>query len=375
MGRVNPVVGRILVVDDEAANRELLKELLESKGHTIREASSGQEALDVARTEELDVILLDVRMPGMDGFQACRELRADSKLSSVPIILVTGLTDRKARLCGISEGANDFITKPIDLTETALRVRNAVRQKQLFDLSESRYSELKKLESSRQGLIDMVVHDLKTPLSAVTGYVRLLAQTAAEKLSEQEATYLHQSAKIGSRMTEMIDSLLDVARMETDSLDLKSTNESADEIIDEAMSFLRPLTPKGVTLQAESKGDLTIFCDRNFTVRILINLTENALRHVSKTDGNINIEVEGKDDFLEFRVRDNGRGIPAEAIEKIFDKFSQVGLRTKRTFGLGLTFCKMAVEAQGGRIKVESELGQGSIFSFTLPTRVHSKSP
>ncbi len=140
------IVGRVLVVDDEPKNRELLKALLEAQGHQVSEAVDGQEGLSATMEGLPDVVLLDVMMPNLDGLEVCRRLKSAAKTASIPVLLVTSLSDRKERLEGIKAGASDFITKPVDTADLVLRVRNAVSAKQLFDRLEGQYQRLQELE-------------------------------------------------------------------------------------------------------------------------------------------------------------------------------------------------------------------------------------
>ena len=367
MGDLDPSGGRVLIVDDEAINRELLRDLLHTRGHESYEAQSGQQALNLVNETPPDVILLDVMMPDVDGFEVCRRLKAQPSTAPIPIILVTALTDRQARLRGIKAGANDFLTKPIDLADTALRVQNAVNQKKLFDLSNSRLIKLRELEQSRQSLINMIVHDLRTPLSAMMGYVQLVTQNTESGLSDMERKHLMRAVGGGSQMMEMLNSLLDVAKMESGTMVLASKPESVKEILRDAAGILKALLSENVTLECSCSTESKVYGDRNLLQRILVNLGENALKHVSVKGGCVRLTVEESEDRITFMVRDDGRGIPPEALGRIFDKFGQVDSNQKNSYGLGLTFCRMAVEAHGGEIEVESELGKGSCFHFSIP--------
>ena len=172
--------GRILIVDDLEANRVLLQEILELDGLEVMLAQDGAEALRAISESAPDLVLLDVNMPGMDGLEVCRRLRADPETEALPIILVTALSERAHRLEGISAGANDYLTKPIDRPDLLLRVRNALRLRRLHAEVAEQLRRLEQLEQMRDGLVHMLVHDLRTPLTGITVYLQLALERVAE---------------------------------------------------------------------------------------------------------------------------------------------------------------------------------------------------
>lgn len=306
-------------------------------------------------------------MPPPDGFEVCQRLKADPTLAHIPVLLVTALTDRASRLRGMGEGANDFLCKPLDTTDTVLRVRNAVRTKKLYDLSEKRYQRQVELEEIKESLVHMIVHDLKTPLAAVTGYARLVERSAGEKLSTDELGYLRRSISNGDRMADMIASVLDVTKMESGELGLRQETVNLEEILREVIETIEPLSRDGVELRIECSKEARCFCDGDLVRRVLVNLADNALRHLPMEGGRIKLTATQAAGGYDFSVQDTGRGIPEKALEKIFDKFGQAEGSQAHTWGLGLTFCKMAVTAHGGEISVQSQVGEGTLFRFHIP--------
>ncbi|MEO8453120.1 MAG: response regulator, partial [Gemmatimonadota bacterium] len=178
IARVAP--GRILVVDDHEPNRQLLADILEMQDHVVITATSGAEALASVAERQPDLILLDVNMPDIDGLEVCRRLRADLETASLPIILVTSLTHREHRLDGIAAGANDYLTKPIDRPDLLLRVRNALHMGQLHRRLATQYEDLQRLETLRDTLVHMLVHDLRSPLHGVMLYLEVIRQRLRE---------------------------------------------------------------------------------------------------------------------------------------------------------------------------------------------------
>jgi DNA-binding response OmpR family regulator len=206
--------GVVLVVDDEEFNRQLLRDSLEVQGHKVIEAQNGSEALHTIAENLPDAVLLDVMMPNMDGFQVCRRIKADPKLAHIPVLMVTALTDRKERLMGIQSGANDFLSKPIDITDVVLRVRNAIQTKQLFDQLQQTCKQLKDLESLRDKLIHLILREVSNPVGDVIGILGPLAQGASGKLDANEAQSLHKAHGTLVQLSAKLGSLLNVSRLQ-----------------------------------------------------------------------------------------------------------------------------------------------------------------
>jgi two-component system, sensor histidine kinase and response regulator len=372
--RREAVTGRILIVDDQESNRLLLKDLLEVQGHDVLEATGGAEALQQVADAAPDVVLLDVTMPGMDGFEVCRRLKADRATAAIPVLLVTALNQRDQRLFGIGAGANDYITKPIDRSDLSLRVRNAVRMRQLYVELEQNYRRLEKLELLRDGLVHMIVHDLRSPLTGIRAYLDLVLM-GRERLDPDLAGSIDEARKVATEMTNMVSDLLDVNRLEAGKLPLEVGSVDIGTVITEALASVN-----GAGERVHTKLDVLpertrVVCDADVIRRVVANLVANAVRYTPAT-GQIQVELHGDGTQVRIAVSDSGPGVAPELQESIFEKFGQADLSAlggRRGTGLGLTFCKYAVEAHGGRIGVSSEVGRGSTFWFDLP--VHGASP
>jgi signal transduction histidine kinase len=360
--------GRILVVDDEPKNRELLRDLLESQGHRVTEAADGQEGLSVATETGPDVVLLDVMMPNLDGLEVCRRLKAAPGTAAIPVLLVTSLSARQERLEGIRAGANDFITKPVDTADLSLRVRNAVAAKQLFDRLETQYQRLRELETTRDTLVHMIIHDLRSPLG-VYAYLQLLQLAANGALDAGQRDYLDQSIAILQRVQDMTNAVLDVSRYEANQMPMSAARVDLADVVREAIDSLgAPAAVPRVQFGTED-GPVIAWCDRDIIRRVVANLVGNALKFTPEV-GQVQVSLRRDGTDVVVAVADSGRGIPPEYHQRIFEKFGQVGGpadRARHSAGLGLTFCKMAVEAHRGVIGVDSEVGRGSTFWFRLP--------
>ena len=368
-GRQPASEGRILVVDDMPVNVRLLASILKLAGYEVVTASSGREALDRFQSSSVDVILLDVMMPDMDGFEVCQRIEAE--VLFLPIVMVTALQETADRVKALEAGADDFLTKPVDGVEVVARVKSLVRLKRQREELDRAYTELRRVEAMRDDLTYMIVHDLRTPLtSLLTG---LQSLELLGELSPDQLEVVWMAVTGGQTLLSIINDLLDIGKMESGTVELKRQEIAPRKLLDEAAAQVSALLiEKRLTLTKAAPDTLpALRADQDKLCRTLVNLLGNAIKFTPK-DGAITLTAryDAAEEAVVFSVSDTGEGIPKEAFERIFEKFGQVETRQggrKMSTGLGLTFCKMAVEAHGGRIWVESEPGKGSSFSFTLP--------
>lgn len=360
--------GRILVADDDPCNRGLLRDLLEAGGHAVIEATDGADALEKAVSEACDVILLDVVMPRMDGLEACRRLKANPETAHIPVLIVTALTEKEQHYQGIDAGANDYLNKPISRRDVLLRVRNALYAKRLHDKVRQDLAKLRELEILQDNLTHMIVHDMRTPLMNIS-LVYDMVLTERERLSPAQEDFIAMGQNGCRELIEMMTSMLDVSRLEEGAMPLNRTSCDLRDIVRKAAESVTGLI-QGKALNVRISGDsINGNVDRDIMHRVVVNLLGNAIKF-SPVGGTIDLQLSSTEKAMRVTVGDQGRGIPPEYRGKIFEKFGQVDRRTagqKYSTGLGLTFCKLAVEAHGGRIGVESDVGQGSTFWFTLP--------
>jgi two-component system, sensor histidine kinase and response regulator len=364
------VSGRVLVVDDDPAGRQLLRDIVEAEGHEVTEAESGQAAIDLlfdTRRPLPNAVLLDILMPGIDGFETCRRIKANQRTSHVPVIVVTALNDRTNRLEAIRAGANDYFSKPIDADEVALRVRNAVEINRLFNRVQDNLFELQELQALRDVLIHMMVHDMRQPITALLGFLHVLSMHAK---GSENGKVADMCREIAERLAAMVDSVLDIQKMERGQLSLELDEVELGEFAEAQVShFLQsPFYERTVTF-APPERTLRVLCDRHLIQRVLFNLIDNAIKY-TPSGKSVRVSVDRRADAARVSVADSGPGIAAEYHNMIFEKFGQVrveisGLRP--SWGLGLAFCKMAVTAHNGSIGVDSMVGSGSTFWFELP--------
>jgi two-component system, sensor histidine kinase and response regulator len=361
--------GRILVVDDAPANIQMISATLKSNDYQVSVATNGRQALEVLARVPAELILLDVVMPEMDGFETCRRIRESEAWRQIPVIFLTSKAETEDIVRGFELGAVDYVAKPFNTHELLARVGThlALRRQQL-ELQEN-YRRLSELERLRDSLVHMVIHDLRSPLLGLSGCLNMLQADLAGKLEAEQAEDLETALDAAQRLSGMVTSLLDVSRLEAGQMPLHKQSCDLRTVMSEAVASLGGLTKGRHVLFAPADAPVTVVCDPEVAGRIVANLIGNALKF-TPANGEIRLGVSPADGEVKVTVADTGPGIPPEYRERIFEKFGQIEGRKegqKHSTGLGLTFCKLAAEAHGGRIGVDSEVGRGSTFWFTLP--------
>ena len=364
--------GTLLVVDDQAMNRDVLSRRLRRQGHTVVTANDGVDALAVMQETAFDLVLLDIMMPDMDGYEVLRRLKSDERLQHIPVVMISAVDELQSVVRCIAAGAEDYLAKPFNPTLLQARIgaslekkRSRDRETRLFDELQKNYKLLQEAEKLRDDLRNMIVHDLRTPLTAVIAGVDMLGGGGG--LDEMQREMIAIAAGGGRTLLGMINDLLDVEKMEAGMMALQYEELSAATLVSNAIAEIRNLAEASETsiVTVIEEGVDAFAGDASKLGRTLVNLIANAIRF---TPGGTVTITAGKDDGnVRFAVADTGRGIPADAFERIFEKFGQLDPGSKVGTGLGLAFCKLAVEAHGGRITVQSTPGAGSTFSFVFP--------
>lgn len=369
---------RILAVDDEPSVCEIIKLMLEGENYVIDTFTDGHRALRALRTSEYDLLICDLNMPGIDGLALLKCVRAED--TRLPVVICTAQQDARTAMELLLAGANDYIVKPFDRGDILRTVKRTLEHRRLMDENE-RYRrelelavrELETLAREKDRLTEMIVHDLKNPLAITMGRLDLL-RLNADGFDERTLRNITYAQHACQEILTMIGDLLDVSRFETgaDAADLLTiTDIDLNQLLaDTLLSWGPVIEANGTRLELSVPFDLPeVRADRDLLARVLSNLISNAAAH-GGSNGRINLRAEARGPQAVVTVADSGMGVPAEWRERIFDKYAQVEARRqgkRAARGLGLTFCRYAVEAMGGKIWVESEPGQGARFRFSLP--------
>ncbi len=353
---------KILVVDDSPDNVFLIKTILEEEGYIVVTAENGPNALARITEYEFDLVLLDVMMPGMDGYEVTKQIRKNTDLSFIPILLITA-HDSPNVAQGLDIGADDFIRKPVTVDELLARVRSLLRLKHSID-------ERDEIARQRQDFVSRLTHDLRTPLVAAERMLMLLQEGALGELSPPMQEVITIMARSNTNLLAMVNTLLEVYRFEAGRKTLVFQPVDIQELLEEVAGELTPLAEqKGLTINRDLYEDTnisTIMGDRLELHRLFTNLVGNAIKFTDK--GTISIHLTAADDSITVKVVDTGQGISSEEQATLFERF-RPGSHKRSGSGLGLYLSRRIAEAHQGNIKVNSEVDKGSVFTVNLPVK------
>jgi two-component system sensor histidine kinase/response regulator len=369
-----PPPATVLVVDDNDANRSLARHTLEDEGYRVVLACGGEEALAIVERETPDCILLDVRMPGLDGFAVCERIRALPRAAETPVVFVTALRDVETFDHALRAGGDDFLTKPVRPTELVIRVQSALKLRRLsaelrehYDLLKQQRDGMVRLQLQKERLMAFVVHDLKNPVNVMDLYAQLLARDRGLPDSARESAGQIRSA--ARQLNRMILNLLDLSKADEGKLTVTLADVDLSALIAAVTGELAVVAREREVTFEIALETKRIVADEDLLRRTLANLVENAVRHAPRST-TVVVRSARSQDATELRVADAGRGIPLAMRELIFDPFVQLegqGLPSSRSGrGLGLTFCRIAVEAHGGRISID-DANPGAVFVVRIP--------
>ncbi len=365
----------ILVIDDCPENLDLLGDTLAQAGYQVRPVPSGDLALQAAQLIVPDLILLDVNMPDMDGYEVCRRLKDDPQLTEVPVIFVSAMDEAFDKVKAFETGAVDYITKPFKVVELLARIQTHLRLKAALQAQEETSQELQKkvhelveLQTMRDDLVHMIIHDMRSPL---TGIINSLELCLHGKRSDPESRQrrLTNALTSAERLDTMVNSILDISRLESGETAIERRQCVFTSLINNAIDIVTGNSHDPRIVFVPPVNPVEGRCDPDLISRVLCNLIGNA-RKFTPYDGHILISLLENDNAVQIEVANDGPSIPADLHGRIFDKFSRFKhIDGQSTGGLGLNFCKLAVQAHNGRIWLESEEGKGCTFAFSLPQK------
>jgi signal transduction histidine kinase len=359
----------ILVVDDTPANLQMLADMLKRRGYRARPVPSGRLALLASKADPPDLILLDVNMPGMDGYEVCTELKKDELLAAIPVIFISAYGEPVDKMRAFSVGGLDYITKPFHVEEVEARVAIHLQLRRQQRELENLLAKQRELEGMRDSMVHMIVHDLRAPLTAVFNYLDLVREQEAGFISPDSMQNLDLAMKASRWMVQMVNVLLDASKIESGQMALRIAECDVGDVISDAIDAIRSLADEKNVLCRSAHIRAAV--DRDAVARVVQNLVTNAVK-LTPPGGDVHVSLQSTGEVVRVEVTDHGPGIAAEHHPKIFEKFGQLDTNVRQSIpssGLGLYFCKLAVEAHGGHIGVDSDVGQGSTFWFELPLR------
>jgi two-component system sensor histidine kinase/response regulator len=355
----------VLVVDDEERNRLFLRPLLRDH-YRIIEAENAAAALAVLERERVDLVLLDVMMPEMTGFEACKLIKERHRDTFLPVLLVTGLTDQQQRRIGLQSGADDFLTKPVDPEELLLRTRAFLRLRAQDALIRQQLKQLKRMQSAQDELISLMVHDLRSPLSGIMAHLQLLLEGLAAGTARQDAAAALRTA---DSMFSTLEDALQVRLLEEGRLEIHRVRVDVPELIKSAVATLEAVARrKKIDLELRVEAEQPASLDEKLVRRAIENLLGNAVKY-TPSGRDIAVVVRQAAGAVVIEIADRGPGIPAEMRAGMFEKFGSVEAKKggiRKGIGLGLYMVKLVAEGHGGKVEILDRDGGGALFRLEL---------
>jgi two-component system, sensor histidine kinase and response regulator len=347
---------KILIVDDNPDNVELLRRRLNSQGYDTAAAFDGEEALQAIPRESPDLLILDVMMPKMDGYEVLRRLKQDEEYRNLPVILLTAKKEIPDKLKGLDIGADDYITKPFNPQELVARVRSLLTLRE----EQERKSQDERLTALDQ-MVEGVAHEIRNPVTAIGGFARRLYDRLPD--GSQEKHYAEVIVNESKRLEQMVKQIVEATVISIPSLRKRDINE----VVNEALAACKEkLTEGHITTNIVLAADLPpLIMDAGNLRRVIAHLISNAI-NAMPDGGNLTIITSRRNNYGQIQVTDTGTGIPPKILPHIFDPFFTTKISGP---GLGLAMVHKIIKQHGGQISVETESNQGTTFSIILPLK------
>ena len=363
---------KILIVDDAVSNVLLLKILLTNEKFQVCTAANGNQCIEMAQKEKPDLILLDVMMPDINGFDTAVILKKDEATRDIPIIFLTALNNPSDLVKGFQVGANDFLTKPFNKEELVMRVMHQIELVAAKRTIVRQNEELRRTINNRDKMYSVIAHDLRSPMASIRMVLNLAVNVVSREMVGDEIFSLLDKANRESEEThDLLDNLLKWTKSQTGRLNVVYQDIDLDDIVPGVVDIFHMIAEmKKINLQyIPSNEKLIVHGDNDMMKTIIRNFISNAIKFSSEGKG-VEVFCTREGDFARISVRDHGVGISPERVETIFHKGDTTyGTSGEEGSGLGLQLCEDFARKNGGEAQVESVLGEGSTFSFTVPLK------
>jgi len=360
----------ILIVDDNPNNIQVIALTLKKNNHKILISTSGEDAIEMVKKIRPDLILLDVMMPGMDGYQTCEAIKSDKKNENIPVLFLTALHEKENIVKGFEAGGVDYITKPFNHEELMSRVRTHLELKQTRDELESAMNDLSQLNSLKDKMFSVIGHDLRSPLGSVKMTLEFLSQSASGSCPQEFKESLELMIKTTDEAFNLLENLLGWGKSQSGNLSIEPESVNLNELLQSVYLLNRAnLHFKRIHFKNEVPEDLPVFADENTIKIVFRNLISNAIKFTPE-EGSIRVRVLHSNGDVQVAVEDTGVGIPEENLPRLFDPGNHLttyGTNKESGSGLGLKLVHDFIFRNNGDINVESEEGKGTSFMVTLP--------
>ena len=360
----------ILVVDDVVSNVLLLKILLTKENFKVLTANNGYTCIEIAQNNHPDLILLDVMMPDINGFETAEKLKSDPATADIPIIFLTALNAPSDLVKGFQVGANDFLTKPFNKEELVMRVMRQIQLVFAKRIIESQNAELKRTISNRDKMYSVIAHDLRSPMASIRMVLNLLVSTiSSELIGEELFSLLDKANKESEETHDLLDNLLKWTKSQTGRINVVHQNFDISDVligIEDIFSLIAENKKQKINFDKQT-GSIMVRADKDMLNTVLRNFMSNAIKFTPEGK-DIDILVDKQDKFVKVSIRDHGAGISPERIATLFSAGQTTyGTNNEEGSGLGLQLCQDFARKNGGDVMVESVLGEGSTFSVFVP--------
>ena len=370
---INPSEYKILIVDDVMSNVLLLKVLLTNEKFAIATASNGRQALEQVEKENPDLVLLDVMMPDMSGFEVAQHLKSNPNTADIPIIFLTALNSTADIVKGFQVGANDFISKPFNKEELIIRVTHQISLVAAKRLILSKTEELQRTIAGRDKLYSVIAHDLRSPMGSIKMVLNMLIlNLPSEKIGAEMYELLTMANQTTEDVFSLLDNLLKWTKSQIGKLNVVYQDVDLVEVTDGVIEiFSMVASLKKIRIREMKPEKMMVNADIDMLKTVVRNLLSNAIKF-SKENSEVLVKMEEVDGMAVVSVQDYGCGISEEGQKKVLHTdthFSTFGTNNEEGSGLGLLLCKDFVVKNGGKLWFTSKEGEGSIFSFSIPVK------
>ena len=364
---MNSAPAHILVVDDEALNRILLQTALEDVGHQVTTVNSGEDALTILLHDNFDVVLLDIIMPGMDGFQVLKEMKEHPRLQHIPVLVISALESMESTIRCIEMGAIDYLPKPFDPVFLKARINASLAVKRFNDMQQAYTQELQERNEELDAFAHMVAHDLKSPLTLIVGYAEYMQEKYAAAFSPEVLEGLNYINNGARKAGKLINELLMLAQLRQSEVKAEPLNMA--RIVNDVLSRLQPMVAEQRATFTQPDDWPAAWGYTGWVEAVWTNYISNGLKYGGDLP-QLELGAEAKGNgFVRFWVRDHGTGLTADQQDQLFQPFTRLHKESTVGHGLGLSIVRRIVAKLGGEVGVESEVGMGSTFWFTLPAK------